>query len=637
MLPDCQLNFDKRRLTRILSGLCLLFASLIWILTTSPAPVVLAQSTPATTSGTISEALAQRPNIIVIMVDDLGWRDTSIYGSKSSRTPQIDSLAARGVIFTQAYSSSSLDEPSQASFLTGKWPARLKLTQSRELNPGEILEPSLPQTALSHISMVTPTSRTQLPGDELTAAEILQTAGYATAFMGKWNLGENTSQPENQGFSHFVRSSPLTSQPQLAGQHTDDLLTQQAINWMETNSKEPFFLNLWYQSVGAPFQAPPADIQQARTSADPSQDPQQAPVMAAMIAALDQRVGLIVAALERLQLTQRTIIVFTSDNGGNMTDTIEGDLLTSNRPLRGGKGSMYEGGSRVPLIIVWPGVATPARSSDDVVSAVDLLPTLVDMAHGTIPAGHQIDGVTLKPALTGATGFDRGAIFHHYPHYNPTTGTTPAISVRSENMKLIRFFGGHVTQTDRIEVYDLQNDPGERINLARSRRDEIVRMTNLIQNFLIETGALVPQKNPDFERPQQGWATGADAEVEDGELVLKRSGDRPILFETYDVPHVNRHLRLRLPLKTSSRMEGRVMWSTASEPSFTQNRQAKFAVTQTGEWETHEITLPVQDLLTGIRIEFGKGDSDLSLGWIRAELIDGNLVKEWQFGEVESE
>ncbi|MBA4030375.1 MAG: N-acetylgalactosamine 6-sulfate sulfatase [Planctomyces sp.] len=611
-------------------------------------PVFAVESVPADPSPRV----AHRPNIVFILADDLGWRDTSAYGSRFHRTPQIDRLVEKGMKFTNAYSASPLCSPTRASLLTGLWPARLRFTTPAGHLPLEVLDPVVPERGPSHQSVVTPQTRTRLPNDYVTSAELLQKSGYETAFFGKWHLGREPYLPENQGFGrvvggrehagppggYFAPFRGIDTLPEAApGEHIDDLLTREAVKFIESNRDKPFFLNLWYYSVHAPFQAKADLVAKAESRVDPELDPQHCPTMAAMIQTLDDNVGQVVATLERLKLAENTVIVFTSDNGGNMYDEVAGELPTSNRPLRSGKGSIYEGGHRVPLVVVWPPVIPAGRLSEEVVTSVDMLPTLVELSGGSLPEGHLCDGVSLLPLLKGEPSLGREAVFNHFPHYVPATGNTPATSVRSGDMKLIRYYGGAANGTDRLELYDLKNDPGERTNLARSRRDEIVRLSGLIKGFLKETDALVPHRNPAYARPPAGWVTVAAAEVEEGTLVLKRRADQEILFETLDVPHVNRRMTLRWPQQVTSPVVGHVEWTTLKEPAFAANRRVRFNVAQPGVWEDVEVTLPLDDLLTSIRIEFSRGSGDVELGWIRCELSDGNLVKEWQFGEVESE
>lgn len=464
----------------------------------------------ASTSAT--HAGESRPNVIVILADDLGWRDTTVYGSQFYETPNIARLAERGMTFTNAYSASPLCSPTRASVLTGLWPARLRFTTPAGHLPKVVLDPKVPDQARPDRKAVTPQTRTRLPNKYVTYAEVLKNADYATAFMGKWHLGRAPYLPEHQGFEEVVggRGHPgppggyFAPFPKIdtipnakLGEHIDDILGREAVAFIKDHRDGPFLLNFWPYSVHAPFQAKLDLIEKYGAKAD-SDEPQNCPTMGAMIETMDKNIGKVLDALDRLGIADETIIIFTSDNGGNMYSEVDGVVPTSNAPLRNGKGSIYEGGQRVPLIVVWPGVVEPGSDSDTVVTSVDYFPTLLEMLELQVTEEVAFDGVSLVPLLNGSGTLDREAIFCHFPHYVPATGNLPSTSVRRGDWKLIRFYADGEDQTDRFELYNLTDDPGERNDLSAEKPELVAELDRLIDDFNRETDALLPAANPNY-------------------------------------------------------------------------------------------------------------------------------------------
>jgi len=453
------------------------------------------------------------PNIVFILADDLGWRDTSLYGSAFCRTPNIDRLAARGMTFSRACAASPLCSPTRASLLTGLYPARVGITTPGCHLPQEVFEAGIQKQASPGQKALPATSATRLKAEYVTLAEVLKEAGYATGHFGKWHLGPEPYDPLHQGFDVDVPRwhgpgpagsyvAPWKFPPKLEfqgkpGEHLEDRMAGEAVAFIRKHKAGPFFLNYWAFSVHAPFDAKPELVDQYEARVKPD-DPQKCPVYGAMVHSLDDAVGRLAKTLEEEGLAERTILVFFSDNGGNMYDRPGGVPPTSNHPLRSGKGNIYDGGVRVPMIVAWPGVVKPGSRSDALVSSVDFFPTLLEAAGLKPKAGSALDGVSIVPALRGEP-FDRGAIFCHFPHYVPATENLPAASVWEGDWKLLRFFCDGEGQKDRHELYNLRDDPGEAKDLSGAQPDRVAAMAKTLDRFLKETGARVPPPNPRYD------------------------------------------------------------------------------------------------------------------------------------------
>jgi len=384
------------------------------------------------------------PNIILIVADDLGWKDSAVYGSDFYRTPAIDRLASEGVLFTDAYSANPLCCPTRASILTGQYPSRLRFTAASGHLAREVLDPQEGTAAPPDKPAIIPKSRTRLPNEYVTYAELLKEAGYATAFVGKWHLGKGKYIPENQGFDVVVggRHHPGPPPPGMffapwnidtikkvkSGTHISDAITNEALDFVRQNSENPFLLNLWFYDVHAPFQAKPKLIDQYEQRVKPEGD-QRSPTMGAMIETMDRNVGRLLDELNRLNIRENTVIIFTSDNGGNMYNEVDGTTPTNNTPLKSGKGNNYEGGVRVPLIVSVPAQENQGSVSNAIISSVDIYPTILTMAGLPLSPENHIDGVDFSPAIKGES-HNRGPLISHFPHYVPATLNLPNTSVR---------------------------------------------------------------------------------------------------------------------------------------------------------------------------------------------------------------
>jgi arylsulfatase A len=431
-------------------------------------------------------AAPARPNVVLILADDYGWKDCSTYGSELYETPNIDRLAREGMKFTQAYSACTVCSPTRAAILTGKYPARLHIT---DWIPG--LPPDNPK-------LLVPDWTKYLPLEEKTLAEVFKAAGYATASIGKWHLGGQDYYPEKQGFdvniagTHAPAVSTYFSPYNIAtltngadGEYVTDRLADEAVKWIEAQQHKPFFLYLPHFAVHTPVQGKKSIAKKYRDKLKPGVTQTNA-MYAAMVESLDDAVGRVRASLDQLNLSSRTIIVFTSDNGGRVP-------TTSNLPLRVGKGSCYEGGTRIPLIIYWPGMGAGGTNDTPVIS-MDLFPTLLEAAK--VKESSSGDGVSLIPILRGTGQLERDELFWHYPHYQhyQLGGTTPYGAIRKGDFKLIEFFDDL-----RVELYDLSKDPGEQRNLAKDMPAKVDELRKRLHAWRKEVGAQMPTPNPKYD------------------------------------------------------------------------------------------------------------------------------------------
>ena len=398
------------------------------------------------------------PNVIMILADDLGWSDTTLYGTTDFyRTPNIQRLAERGMTFTRAYAASPLCSPTRASILTGLSPARHGITAPQCHLPSVRLKVEMKARAGVDQQSIQPNSITRLDASYTTIAEVLKSAGYATGHYGKWHLGADPYSPLQHGFDvdvpHHHGPGPAGSyvapwkfkdfdhDPDIPDEHIEDRMAKEAVAFINRHKDEPFFLNYWMFSVHAPFDAKETLIEKYGSLVDP-QDEQRCPTYAAMIESMDDAVGTLMNELDRLGIAEHTIIVFASDNGGNTYNLVNSERPTSNRPLRGGKATMYEGGVRTPAIIVWPGHVEPASQSDTIIQSMDYFPTLLELLSIDPDEEQEFDGISLLPALRG-DDLRRESIFTYFPHNPPVPDwIPPSISVHQGDWKLIRIFHG---------------------------------------------------------------------------------------------------------------------------------------------------------------------------------------------------
>lgn len=433
-------------------------------------------------------------NFIFILADDLGWTDLGCFGSTFYRTPNIDRLAKDGMRFTNAYAACPVCSPTRAAILTGRYPARLHVTDW------------IPGRTPPGVKMRVPEWTPHLPLSELSIPEALSNADYISASIGKWHLGNPEHYPEKQGFSLNFAGTHLGSPPNyfapygisnvpdnVKGEYLTDRLTTEALRFLDQSKHRPFFLYLAHYAVHTPLEAKPEMSARYRDRIRPGQAHSH-PVYAAMIESLDESVGRVLAKLDQLGLSRNTVVIFTSDNGG----VIGRRHITSNEPLREEKATLYEGGIRVPAIIRWPGITAPGSVSDTPITSVDYLPTICEMAGLQPPA--PVDGTSLAPLLKGQS-IDRPAIYWHYPHYNfhqPLIPTRPCGAIRKGDYKLIEFY-----EDNAIELYNLKEDIGERQNLARSNRRKAAELRNDLAAWRKAVGAQMPIPAPEQYDPRQ--------------------------------------------------------------------------------------------------------------------------------------
>jgi arylsulfatase A-like enzyme len=453
-----------------------------------------------------------RPNLVFILADDLGWADLGCYGSTFYETPHLDQLAAKGVRFTDAYAACSVCSPTRASILTGKYPARLHLT---DWLPGRTDRPDQ--------KLKRPVILDHLPLEEVTLAEALREAGYRTGFFGKWHLGGPDFFPDKQGFDLNVggcqRGSPpsyfspyriptLTDGPK--GEYLTDRLTDEALKFIEGGKGKPFLLYLSHYAVHNPQQAKAGMVAKYKGNAarlprgpvpeflpegkQQTRQIQNQPVYAAMVESVDESVGRVMQKIAELGLEGNTIVVFTSDNGG--LSTAEG-APTSNLPLRAGKGWHYEGGVREPLIVRWPGISKPGSICRAPMISTDYYPTLLEMAGLPLRPQQHMDGVSLVPLLKGGARPER-PLFWHYPHYS-NQGGGPGGAVRLGDFKLVEWF-----EDMRVELFDLSNDLGERHNLAAAMPDKAATLRQQLHEWRESVKAAMPTPNPDYNPAAKG-------------------------------------------------------------------------------------------------------------------------------------
>ena len=430
----------------------------------------------------------EKPNIIFFYIDDLGWADVGFNGSTYYETPNIDRLASQGIIFSQAYANAPNCAPSRASLMTGQYTPRHKIytvgTSSRGREENRRMVP-VPNTET-------------LPLHYTTLAEALGDAGYTTGHFGKWHLGDTGFHPEDQGFDVNIggyRSGsprggyfPPYNNPKLIdgpdGEYLTDRLTDEAITFIDQNREGPFFLYLSHYAVHTPIQAQ-ADLE-AKYAGKAPEGGQNNPTYAAMIESVDRSVGSVLGRITALGLTDNTVVVFYSDNGGAVQ-------ATSNLPLRGYKGMLFEGGIRVPLAVKWPVRITPGRVDNTPVIGIDFYPTLLEIAGAGHPT-HSIDGVSLVPILTGSGELTERNLYWHFPAYLEASRripgpwrTTPAGAVRSGDYKLIEFF-----EDGLLELYDLRKDPGESMNLVDQLPEQAELLHGSLRSWREKIGADMP-------------------------------------------------------------------------------------------------------------------------------------------------
>lgn len=460
-----------------------------------------------------------KPNVVFILVDDMGWKDLGCYGSTFHETPHIDALAAGGVRFTDAYAASPVCSPTRASILSGKHPARVHITDW------------IPGNDPKNRPLLGPQDQHELPLDELTLGEAFKAAGYATGYIGKWHLGDKGHYPEDQGFdvniaghhaghpaSYFYpykNSYGYYDVPGLEdgheGEYLTERLTDEAVGFIEKKKERPFFLYLSYYSVHTPIQ-PKTSLKEKYAAKKAGLGPSALPEYrqehdaqtrlrqdhsgyAAMVESVDTGVGRVRAALKSQGLDENTVIVFMSDNGGLSTVPHPGPASVF--PLRAGKGWVYEGGIRVPMIMAWPGQIHGGQSTDTPVMSTDFYPTLLSLAGlKSRPEQHR-DGVDLGPLLRGGA-IDRDFLVWHYPHYHGSRHR-PASAIRQGNWKLVYSY-----EEGQTELYNLADDIEEQHDLVSVYPERAIELRIKLMEWLKSVDAQMPVPNPKYDTEKRG-------------------------------------------------------------------------------------------------------------------------------------
>jgi arylsulfatase A-like enzyme len=658
----------------------------------------------STLSGFALAAEPSKPNIILFLVDDMGWMDSEPYGSQYYETPNMTRLAAQSMRFSDAYAL-PLCSPTRGSLLTGQHSSRHGITSASGHTPPA--EARLPESAPPSQPLLMPQSKTYLDPSHHTLAEALLEGGYRTGHFGKWHLGLTEPHwPEKHGFEVSWTAQPSpgppgsyfspwgvlppgTEAPTVRGQRafhgtvTDgppgeyivDRVTDEALKFIEqvhrknqepaTKNQEPFFLNLWQYGVHGPWEAKEEYIAHFAKKTDPT-GRQDNPIMAAMLKSVDDSLGRVLDKLDELQLADNTVVIFYSDNGGNTHSMTETDARnrradatnsavatyrkwagykapTQNNPLRQGKGRLYEGGTRVPLIVRWPGKIAPGSTSDAIVGCIDMYPTILD-AVGIKPAEKQIiDGESFLPVLTQTGGFSRDTYFTWFPHL------VPGVSVRRGDWKLIRRFTERPGDFEGLhELFNLKNDIGESTNLAAKMPEKVKELDALIDAFVQDTGALYPQPNPAYTpRPAPANSAGKAAARDPAQGLVPRLGkltlieDAARLEGTGPRPFLGTArvklqgpLTLHLRTRSQSGGPGKVQWRTADQETFPETGQLlDFTLPAGDDWQDTRIELPIQGTTAGFRIFLPAIAAPVELQTIRFTAANGK-EHTWDFRQA---
>lgn len=428
----------------------------------------------------------EQPNIVFILADDMGTAQLGCYGSDYYQTPNIDKLASEGIRFTNAYAAAAICSPTRASIMSGKYPARLQLT---DYIPGTVKEKEI---------LSVPDWQQFLALSEITFAEVLSENGYETALFGKWHLSKDKRpprslehNPDQQGFHEsFVTYKPQGKNnakwqnPEIDA-HNIDTITSRSIDFLKRHQNKPFFLMLSHNAIHDPLMSKSKLIGKYKNH--PLNDKaENHPVIGAMVESLDISVGRILSAIGELGLSENTIVVFFADNGGKHS-------YAAQIPFRSGKGWLYEGGIREPLIVKWPSRSLAGSTCDDMVSSIDFFPTFIEMAQLKMPKIKGIDGVSIVPAILGKK-LAREILYWHYPHYHYGSGMKPASAIRWDDYKLIEWYEQELTDSSNfVELYNLKDDIGEQNNLAKTMPALTYKLLQGLNEWKKEVGAQVPE------------------------------------------------------------------------------------------------------------------------------------------------
>ena len=450
----------------------------------------------------------QKPNLILINVDDLGWKDLGCYGSDVYETPNIDKLAKNGLKFTNAYSACAVCSPTRAAIMTGRYPARLGVTDwiRARFQGGKIPKDKKNPSGWvgsKNQKVLCPQNALWMELEEVTIAEKLKEDGYATCHIGKWHLGADDWYPEKQGFDENYGGCDYGQPPSYfdpfknkrldgiyglpgkkQGQYLTDRECDEAVMFIKKNRQKKFFLNFANYAVHTPIQAKPSLLDKYKTKIQSLDTKQKNAAYATMVESVDQAVGRIITILKEEGIFERTLIIFTSDNGGLLG-------VTNNAPLRSGKGFPYEGGIRVPLIIFWPDFINGGKVIDTPVSSIDFFPTLCSAAGIKNFTDKVVDGLNLLPLIKSKNNIKRQSLFWHFPHYRGKIN--PYSIIRNGDWKLIKRYDGKP-----FELFNLKNDLSEKNDLSQDMPEKVKELNEEIMIWLRKTNAKIPRANPDF-------------------------------------------------------------------------------------------------------------------------------------------
>ncbi len=620
----------------------------------------------------------ERPNVILFLVDDMGWMDSGVYGSQYYETPNMDRLAPRGMRFADAYAAHPRCSPARASILAGKYPARLGFTTASGHRPPRPEGTSLyPPNVRPDEKWILAASRNFLPLEEVTVAEAFQGAGYRTGHFGKWHLGlEPQHWPDQQGFDVKFHGAPDPGPPSYHspygfragnvsdgpdGEYITDRLTDEAVGFMEANRDRPFLMHLWQYGVHGPW-GHKEEITKTFVDKKDPRGMQANPIMASMLKSVDESLGRVVAKLDELGLTEKTIIIFSSDNGGNVHSNLPGDKRasvrpghpqyekvrdyhkwadhlapTNNAPLKKGKSWLYEGGVRVPLIVVWPGVVEPETTCDTPVMSIDFYPTMLEMAGVPRPETQEHDGLSLVPLLKQDGELERDLLFNYFPNGGPTK--PGGVSVRNGQWKLIRWYHTSAEFPSEYELYNLREDLGETTNLANDRPEIVERLAVELDRFLAEVATSPPKPNPTYDprgAALRNWVPkGCQVEVTEGGLQVRPEGPRAFLAMT-NLARLVPEGPVRIQLKVRCEEDGQFgcQWRAASQETFPSEGQiVRVPFSGSDLWQTISIELPVKERLQHIRIYFPSGASAIEIASVslHASGSTGDPIHVWEF------
>lgn len=626
--------------------------------------------------------LSAKPNVVLFLVDDMGWMDCGVQGSKYYETPNIDKFATRAMRFTNAYAQ-PLCSPTRGSILSGQYTARHGITTASGHQPpqpaGHVF---LPETAPANAPMLLPESKNYLEPAQITLAETLKGAGYRTAHIGKWHLGLTQPYwPEQQGFDVAFHCHPdpgppgeyfspygvlpegkpggktkvgtITDGPE--GEYIVDRQAAEAVKFIEASQGGPFFLNLWCYGVHGPWGHKVEYTKYFAAKKDPS-GRQGNPIMASMLKSVDECFGRILAKLDQQGIADNTIIIFYSDNGGNSHSNVPGTGKTEaaeknksafladwrkwagdqpptmNTPLRDGKGTLYEGGTRVPLMWAWAGKIKPGSKSEAIVGPIDVYPTVIDLLGIAKPEQQIIDGVSYAKVLKGEGELKRDAYFNYHPH-GGGANRAGGVWVRRGDFKLLRWFGNPNTH----ELYNLREDLSEEHDLAAAMPDKVKELEALIDGFLKDTGATYPRPNPAYQPvaakalaqkadPLDAWKERqCKATVSEGILTMKSTGKPGTAFLGHGMARMNGPATVKLRVRSEAGGAGKIdsLPHTSADPSVVHSSALEV---KAGDWQELKIELGDKGPLGTLRVYL----PDAEIDFIEVAPANGKAQR-WDF------